>query len=134
MNGILVAIANEMVDVLEQQITSAELANSISPHSGRSLLHIAADNLVPLAVAKLIEKGADINSQDEAGLTPIMLAVDIEVASVTDGYPLSYLGRCSRILFEARADLALKNHAGESLWDIARGFRSEYETLFDQRK
>lgn len=123
-----------MVDVLEQQITSAELANTISPRSGRSLLHIAADDLVPLSVTKLIEKGADINSQDEWGFTPIMLAVDIEVACVTDGHPVSYLGKCSRILFEAGADLTLKNHAGESVWEIAGVFRSEYERVFDQKK
>ena len=48
---------------------------SMKTHSGGTILHIACENLDVYVATKLLEAGADTNSTDEFGFTPLMRAV-----------------------------------------------------------
>ena len=48
---------------------------SMKTHSGGTILHIACENLDVYVAAKLLEAGADSNSTDVFGFTPLMRAV-----------------------------------------------------------
>jgi len=49
---------------------------------GRSALHIAALNGMPLVVDALLHEGVSIDEKDETGMTPLMIAVDQEYDDV----------------------------------------------------
>eukprot|EP00960_Hanusia_phi_P072203 767728-Hanusia_phi.AAC.1 len=42
---------------------------------GRSCMHLASENGHPASVSILADKGAEINARDDAGHTPLLLAV-----------------------------------------------------------
>jgi ankyrin repeat protein len=77
--------------------------------------------------------GADVNFQDDAGLTPLLVAVDVEGDAVwhTDRKPSVDL---TKLLLSLGADPHIVNHNGKSAMDIAPDYEHEDAiSLFKER-
>ena len=71
----LIAISRNPNGLLQIPNNDGVTPLSIKSHSGGTILHIACENLDVYVVAKLLEAGADVNSTDVFGFTPLMRAV-----------------------------------------------------------
>ena len=80
--------------------------NMVDEESEMSALHYAVDRGVKEAVEILLKRGANVNSQDIDGMTPIMYAAVCDHIEII------------QLLKEAKADLTLKNTDGETVFDV----------------
>lgn len=62
---------------------------------GRTAMHYAAASNSPEIIKMLVEKGTDINTQDENGFTPLMYAI------------MHHANDAAKFLVEAGADLSI---------------------------
>jgi len=84
---------------------------------GESLLHYSATNLE--LTAFLIEKGMNINKQDNDGLAPIMTSAQHGNIDIV------------RLYIESNADLSLKDNEGKTVLDYSNGMtKVEHEKIF----
>lgn len=80
---------------------------------GWTLLHLAADRYSVDAARVLLDHGLDVNAQDICGNTPLMRAV----YRSKRGTELEFI----KLLMSRGADPGIKNKAGESARDFAKG-------------
>jgi len=78
---------------------------------GESLMHVMARMTKPEAMKALVAAGADVNSQDENGYTPL----HILAAQGTKGD----FDACEEVLAKAGADYSIRTNVGASVADVA---------------
>jgi uncharacterized protein len=97
----------------QTELLDAFLANGVvadwKNNNQESLLGIASAHGHVHVVSRLLERGANINAQDDEGFTPLMNACQNRHVEVV------------RILLQKKADKLLKNRYGETALSLVRG-------------
>lgn len=93
---------NKPIDEIEKLLDCIEAVNSEDTSNGNRPIHIAAQNGHFATLEMLINKGADVNVQNQKGNTPIHMAV---------GYDYY---ECAMLLIQAKGDPLLPNQAGHA--------------------
>jgi ankyrin repeat protein len=86
-------------------------------------LHFAADKGFDAIVKILVEYGANVNSQDSDGQTPLMYAIICSYQRVIDV-----------LLSSSAIDLSLTNEDGDSVWDLVANDEEMLTQLKDIEK
>ena len=106
--------------ILDMLVDYAPSTPKMKDIHGNTAFHYYANNIFrhsennPL-VARLVEKGGDINEANDEGKTPLMCAVYKK-----DTFDLRYLNPVLRTLIDAGADRAKKDADGKTALDIFR--------------
>lgn len=95
-------------DCFEQILLRAVLANVITDHTSFRALHYASCK-GDTSLIQLLKMGYSVNSLDEEGYSPLMLAA-IE----------GHSDACKILLLQGNADCSLVNHRGETSLSLAR--------------
>ena len=139
--------------IVSQELSGMIDLNSRSRYKSRTILMLAVRSLYPAKIVKLlIEKGADLNSQDEDGNTALMttscvgrLMLEKHSYLIESGCDLNIrnnegntalmsllklrLDKYKRELvlkmIEYGVDLSIRNNDGETAFEIARKFQSK---------
>ncbi|XP_010934194.1 uncharacterized protein [Elaeis guineensis] len=96
-------------DCFEQILLRAVLADVITDHTSFRALHYASSKGDTSSLIQLLKMGYSVNSLDEEGYSPLMLAA-IE----------GHSDACKILLLQGNADCSLVNHRGETSLSLAR--------------
>ena len=83
---------------------------------------MAVYNNLPELVAVLVTRNANLNSQDDKGFTPLMLAAQYGLESITS------------LLVENGADKSRRNNMGKSALDLAKEHNQQQIVELLERK
>lgn len=93
----------------------------LTDRNGWQLIHIAALNGLDKVAEWLVENGVDVNSKDEQGCTPLMLAFDLDIdGSIQHRREIDFSH--SKKLVDLGADKNVMNNDGESLESTALAY------------
>lgn len=111
---------NDFIKVVKSYFSNSENLDQLSS-SGASLLHLAVENGYLELTHWLVMNGADIESKNSQGWTPLMLAVDSEIDdSLQNSTDLNF--ETVKLLIELGADTNAGSLNGKSIFDIAEGY------------
>jgi uncharacterized protein len=79
-----VAIAGKHRPAVETLLVEGADPNRVAPGRRRAAVHAAIEHEAPELLRIVAEHGGDVNRPDASGMTPLHLAVDVEVGSVHD--------------------------------------------------
>ena len=97
--------------------------------NGWQLIHIAALNGLDSVVEWLAKNGADVNSQDEQGCTPLLFAFDLDIdGAIQSGREIDFTH--SKRLIDLGADKDIKNNDGESIESTASAYGKKVYAMY----
>lgn len=115
---IVYAAANDHVELLELLLRSGADPNAASSESGSTALHIAAQLGQVRSVKTLLDNGADINIQDDLGMTPLIKATYSCKTGVI------------AVLLKRKADVSIRDYRDETALMAAKRRYDTYVSLF----
>jgi ankyrin repeat protein len=107
-------ILNNIYDNLEDKTIKEKIIHRQDPVSGDTLLMTAIDAGIVAISNNLIFLGADVNAQNNEGLTPLILAVQ-NVKKIGEGKAIHIIQE----LLKKGADPNIKDATGKSAYDYA---------------
>lgn len=105
-------------DIKKYKNSGGDINAKCGEWGGTTLLHQAAARQRTSIAQWLMSSGADINSRDENGNTPLHEAVEAEIEEYMSGQVNSLEFKVTKKLFEMGADKLAKNNDGKSPYDI----------------
>lgn len=103
--------------------------NMLTNRNDWQLIHIAALNGLDETAKWLVENGADVNSRDVQGCTPLLLAFDLDIdGAIQSGKEIDFSH--SKNLINLGADTSIKNYEGRSLESTAAAYGRKMKALY----
>ncbi|KAJ2931455.1 hypothetical protein H1R20_g5590, partial [Candolleomyces eurysporus] len=102
---------------------------SLQDTEGRTALHLAVLHSFESLIKILLEHGADVNSQDEEGNTPLLIACGSRVSYSKDDSIRSLPLQIVQILLQNGADPSVKNRYGQTAFLCAVAKSATAETI-----
>ena len=101
----------------------------LSNRNNWQLIHIAALNGVDSVVEWLVEQGVDVNSKDDQGCSPILLAFDLDIdGAIQNNREINFSH--SRKLLSLGADPSITNLEGRNIESTALAYGKKIFNLY----
>lgn len=125
-----VAIARQHLAVVEALLGEGADPNRIAPGRRRAAVHVAVEHEAPELLRIVARHGGDVNRPDRSGMTPLHLAVDVEVGRVSDDVRHASAS-LTRVLLELGADPEVCDATGRTpaQWADQYGHLSALELM-----
>ncbi len=119
--GLAIAVCGGHEDLVAALLDAG--ANPDEPAEGEQWgpLHLAVEHGKTRIVATLVARGANIDQRDEAGFTPLHLAVDVEADSALQA-GTSPSTRVIELLLSLGADPCLEDRSGDIPLSLAKRY------------
>jgi ankyrin repeat protein len=122
------------VSWLSHCLAAVSDVNAVHANSGWTLLHADSENQNLTMIEGLAKAGADLNMRNHQGWTPLHLAVDIDIDSVSqsrgdmDHLPFQTV----RLLLSLGADLTVRDERGKTPRDVAAAYSNDVARQYGQ--
>lgn len=104
--------------------------NELSNRNNWQLIHIAALNGLDKATEWLVKNGANINSRDEQGCTPLLFAFDLDIdGAIQNGETIDF-SHSKKLIFLG-ADVTAEDNEGKNLENIASAYGKKMKLIFE---
>lgn len=107
---LLAAVKAKRVDIASELLEGGSDPNANVSNVGMSLLHEATKNADQAMMSLLLARGADVNSENSGGYTPLMMVVSKGKTHLSH----------AKLLIEAGANVNAKNNNGEIVFQQAK--------------
>lgn len=119
------AIILRRLDVLDAMLDGGLVDINVRNRVGLTLLEVAIETSDEKVISHILDKGANVNECGSTGLTPLHLAIDIEMEIAlhqidTTGKKVDPVAKVSALLLERGADKKAKCINGETPLEFAQ--------------
>ena len=121
------------VSWLSRYLAAGGDVNSAHANSGWTLLHAASEHQNLAMIEALAKAGADLNVRNHQGWTPLHLAVDIDIDSVSQSRgDVNHLPfQTVRLLLSLGADPTVRDERGKTPRDVAAAYGDNVASQYD---
>jgi len=125
------SLEKQWIEKISNFFSEGGILSEVTNRNGWYLIHLAAANGLTNVVRWLVNNGIDINSRDEFGNTPLILAFDLDIdGAIQNRQNIDF--KFSKKLIALGADPLLETNDGYSIKGIALSYGKEIYKLYEQ--